>query len=85
MTHEHTGRMHAEHRGPEHDIELPDATSIPEYPASAVARTLAPPLIDIAPLNRAPGTEYIGAEPGWWELSDPAKHGEIARQWLDDA
>lgn len=70
MTHEDPQRSYTEHReGPEHDVSLPEATSIPE--TTDVERSLAPPMHDVTGLDKAQ-PEYVGAEPGWW--SDDARH-----------
>lgn len=64
MTHENLGDPEHTH-GPEHDYTLPAAIDIPEY--EDVDQSFAPPLIDVTSLNQPPGTEYVGAAPGWWD------------------
>jgi hypothetical protein len=65
MTHEKRAGLGGEPPdGPEHDARLPDASEIPEY--DDVDASMAPPLLDVTPLGLPPETEYVGADPGWW-------------------
>lgn len=72
MTHErHKGLGSEPPDGPQNDQRLPNAESVPEY--SDVERSLAPPMIDVTGIGQLPGTEMLGAEPGWWlETGDVA-------------
>lgn len=76
MTHEDRGRPEHTH-GPEHDPTLPHAIDIPVY--DNVADSCAPPLIDVTPHEQLPGTEYVGAAPGWW---DDAVNPDAARSFF---
>jgi hypothetical protein len=66
VTHEHVVGIGGEPpNGPQSDRRLPYATDIPIF--EDVEDSLAPPIVDVSSIDQYPGTEYLGAEPGWWQ------------------